>query len=113
MRAEVQSDLEQAFKELLDTKGETVTLLNGSTEVAEVDVVINRGLDAQALDAGQIDFSERNMTHVEVLRSALDVVPKVGWHFLDDDGFMHRIQTVRRTTLTYRCECEATEQESD
>lgn len=68
--------------------------------------MVDRGLDAADLDKGQINFSERNKSKIEILRTDVDSAPEVGESFEDTDGFFHRIKIVRRTENTYRCECD-------
>lgn len=86
---------------MLDEDSETLEYRGGT-----IFAVVNRGLDAKALDAGQIDFSDRNKSHVELLQSAVSSAPRVGEHFIDGDGEFHRIQVLRRTDISYKCDCE-------
>lgn len=95
-----------AFSELLATSGESLILWNGNRVLATVTASVNRNLDARALDKGQVDFSERDKTHVELLRCKIERAPEVGQYFKDCQGEYHRIQVVRKTDITYRCDCE-------
>ena len=100
-----------AFRELLSESGEDLDVLDGDRLVAQFTGIVNRGLDAAALEAGQVDFTERNMTHIEVLIEDLDGgdPPAVGMHFRDGRLVHHRISVARRTdvTLKYECHVEA------
>lgn len=91
----------QGFKELLERDSEILEfrqcILCG---------IVDRGMDATALDRGQVDLGERNQTRVEVLCEDLDTPPRPGEQFTDEDDQFHRIKVVRRTDNTYRCDCE-------
>lgn len=87
--------------EAQQSDGETVTFRD-----ADLTVTINRGLDAPAIEQGQVDFTERSKSHVEALISDVIPAPRVGEDFEDEDGMFHRIKVVRRTDLTYFCDCE-------
>lgn len=79
----------------------------------ELLAVVNRGLNTSAIDKGQLDFDERDMTHIEILRVNLEEPPRAGETFTDTDGRFHRIKTVRRTDNTWICECEVAGPDED
>lgn len=99
--AQANDDRASGFSELLDSDSEELAYRGGTIEG-----IVDRGLDAKALSAGQIDFDERDKTHIEFLRSAVTSVPRVGEFFEDSDNRFHRISVVRRTSNTYKCDCE-------
>lgn len=86
---------------MIDEDSETLEYRGGT-----ITAIVNRGLDAKALDAGQIRFDEANKSHVEFLKTSVSSAPRVGEHFEDSDGEFHRIQVVRHSDNTYRCDCE-------
>lgn len=95
-----------AFRASLDVSGKRLELVAGEQSVATVCALVNQGLDAVRLNKGDVDFGERNKTHVEFLRCDIAEDPKVGQHWKDDDGDYHRIQVLRKTDITWRCDCE-------
>lgn len=99
--SEAAEDRLQGLSELTEVDSETLTFRED-----ELQAVVNRGLSTAGRDKGQIDFDERDMTHIEVMRQDLDDPPRVGESFEDEDGRFHRIKTVRRTDNTWLCECE-------
>lgn len=99
-------DSKIAFRELLATSGEKVDLWNGNSTIATVRAVIDRGMSASPLDRGDIQFDDRNITRIEFLRCDMNNAPKVGQSFKDCSSDFHRIQVVRKTELTWRCDCE-------
>jgi len=101
MPSEAESDRLQGLTELVRVDYETLEF-RGS----DIQATVNRGLDAQALEAGQIDFDERDRTRIEIIRSVLATPPRVGEHFEDNDGRFHRIQAIKRTDNTFVCDCE-------
>lgn len=107
-----------AFQELLDASGETVVLKDGDRIVGSYCAIVNRGLDARAIDKGALDFGPRDKTHIEFEKCKTPTL-KIGWHFEDEDGDLHRIQVIRKTDNTWKTDCEtfyplsAAEEEQD
>ena len=91
---------ERAFRALLATSGESVVFRH-----RPVAAMVDRGLDARAVATGQIAFTELDQSRVEILRCAVGEIPLAGEWFVDGDERHHRIQTVRTTDITYRCDC--------
>lgn len=100
MASEAQTDRLEGNTELVRVDYETLTFRG-----LEVLAIVDRGMDARGVANGLVDFTERDMTRIEVLRSAVDEIPRVGESFTDEDGRLHRIELVRRTDNTYRCDC--------
>jgi hypothetical protein len=95
-----------AFRETLATSGENIELSNGNRTLATVGAVVDRGMSAAPLDRGEINFDERNVTRIEFLKCDISIAPVVGQTFKDCCDNYHRIRVVRKTELTYRCDCE-------
>ncbi len=106
--SEAAEDRLQGLSELTEVDFETLSFRD-----EELSAVVNRGLNTPGLDKGEIDFNERDMTHIEILRTNLETIPRVGETFTDTDGRFHRIQTVRRTDNTWICECEVAGPDED
>ena len=96
------------FKQLLAVDGEPVSFRDD-----RFCAVVDRGMDATLLNRGQLAFEDRNQTRVEFLLSVLELPPRVGEYFEDECGDHHRVKVVRRTDITWRCDCEMASPESD
>lgn len=108
MASEAENAQLQGFKELLRVSGESLRIYPRNRAVTGI---VDRGLDEPELDKGQVNFDERNQSSIEILRTDVDPAPDPGQWFRDSDGFFHRIRTVQRTKITYRCKCEVAEPE--
>lgn len=89
------------FKELLARDGETLEFRHG-----ELEAIVNRGLNTAGVQKGEVNFLERDQTHIEFLKTAVSSVPRSGESLRDETGAYHRVKTVRRTDITYMLECE-------
>jgi len=99
----------EAFRENLTVDGEELILLNGLTTVATVTGLVDRGFAKTKLAPHQVDYTERNSSVIEVLRVDLESVEdqiKIGLTWKDGDDHHHRIESVRRTDVVFRFECE-------
>lgn len=94
------SEAEAAFGELLGVHGEPVEFRR-----AALTAIVEWNLTPQKLEMAQMVFTERNVTLVEFLKSAVTPPPKAGETFKDSGGAYHDIKVVQRTDLTYRCYC--------
>lgn len=94
------TDRLSGFNSLLARDGEELTF-RGETLVALVD----RGQPAKPSDRGHINFLDSDQSRIEFLKSAISTGPKAGEDLKDEFDLHHRIQTVRQTDITYRCEC--------
>lgn len=91
----------QGFKELLASSGETVDFRTNP-----IKAIVNRGLAAAGLAMGEVNFSERDTTHIELLRTAVTPPPRVGEPFRDSEDRNHRIEKVTTTDITYKLDCQ-------
>ena len=101
------------FEELLASTGEEIVVMDGESEGATVVAVVNRGLDENDLEAGHVDFTERNQSRIELLiEDVEDDPPGVGKSFKDSEGDFHRIKSIKRTdfSLRYMCEMDPTDE---
>jgi len=94
------TDRLDALEELLEEDGETLTFRSDS-----LTAIVDRNLEASPTRKGQVEFTERPLTRIELLRSDVTSAPEAGEVFEDAAGEFHRVETVRSTDLTYRCDC--------
>lgn len=94
------------FNELLARDGETLTFRE-----AELVAIIDRGQPPKPSDRGHINFLDSDQSRIEFLKSAVASGPKPGEDIVDEFNLHHRIQTVRQTDITYRCECNTEDEE--
>jgi len=93
--------------DLHDEDSETLVYRSrGSAVSATIVGVVRRGGDASKNRKEQIDFTTRDQTVVEILRSAVSAVPQVGESFTDEDSKVMRISVVTTTDNTYVCEIQ-------
>jgi len=98
------------FNEQLDIDGESLTLLDGQKSLFSVCGLVNRGLDALMVKKGNINFSEKNKSHIQFKICDATKEVKVGYHMKDSKSFVHRIKVLRRDDIVYMLDCEQHEE---
>lgn len=94
------------FAALLSADGELLTFRGGNLVG-----LVDRGLGSEPRDVGEVKLSADNQARIEFMKSALaglsdTSAPRKGETITDADGAHHRIQSMRTTDITYRCDCE-------
>ena len=54
------------------------------------------------------DFNPRDLSVIRVDADDVDTIPAAGDIFIDEEGLVHRIQTVHRRGGDFDCECKVT-----
>ena len=95
--------LSAGFTALLATNGETLTLTRANGDTASL-----QGLVKWADADGELipNFEEEGGSVIKVFADATSPLAKVGEHFTDENGIIHRIQkqpTQYMSFLTYVC----------
>ncbi len=87
------------FSSLLAISGEALTY-RGAAVTALVDRVGYRGTEKQP------DFASRDLSRIEVLKTAITGKPIADETFTDANGMKHRVQTFKQSDITWIIECK-------
>jgi hypothetical protein len=102
----------RGFTVLLSTGGEDLTYSDGETDV-ELVAVVNRRTDITNKAPQMPNFSVQDETTIELLKTAMPMVPLSGQTFFDAFGHAYRIGSVKRGEHTYLCTCKGSDVPSE
>lgn len=97
-----------AFAALVDSSGEDLLYRDGI-----ICAVVNLAQNMTPVDRGNLEFGSRTQAVVEWLRSDDDLPPRANEYFEESCGDYYRILGVRRTDISWVCECVIDSPESD